>query len=351
MKFNFMNLPLSGLPYNNIQLCKQMMLRLYENIPFLPELKLIDSKDNIIYRTFANIPALTIKDGKLLLPESNDEQIEFASYLFQKILASDKLSDFEKFGFDAPYMEIYSAMLEKFEPEYTVIELIGPFSFANMVFNKSASSLLTNQVYINYICQAITVKAMWCVYKIKSISPKTKPIILFNENLLYKFGTLKRNNDSVTNEAAVSILQKVFSKVRKAGAIVGVQSFQKCNWKLVFDTNSVDLISFDAYNNPNNLNILADSVNRFLARGGSINWGIVPVTNENVIRSLNIDNLYMKLENTMEDLISSGVSSDLLFNNLTVSVQGNLTNYPILFAEKALIIANQLGKKVADNLK
>ena len=345
MNFNFKNLPLGSLPYDNIQLCKQMMLRLYEKIPFLPELPNIDVNDNIIQRTFGNIESITIKDGKILFPESIADLPELLLNRYDKIINSAELSDLEQFGFDAPYMKIYLAMLEKFKPENAIIELIGPFSFSNMVFNKNAGMLLTDRTYNRFISQVITLKALWCVYKIKSISPQTVPIIIFNEHMLYKFGTLKRINESITPETVVALMQRVFSKVRKAGALVAVQSFQKCNWQLVFDTNNVNIISFDAYTNPNNLNILSSSVNKFLAKGGTINWGIVPVGNENAIRSINVDSIHSKLISTMEALILKGVSSDLLYNNMTVSIQGNLANYPILFAEKAIIAANKLSKK------
>ena len=40
------------------------------------------------------------------------------------------------------------------------------------------------------------------------------------------------------------------------------------------------------------------------------------------------------------------VSLDLLYKNATVSVQDNMADLPILFAEKALMIANQISKKL-----
>ncbi len=346
MDLNFKNLPVGDLPYDDIQLCKRMMLRLYENLPFLPELPLIDANDNIFNRTFNGIDCIKIKDGKILLPDAENDKFVLTLMKLDKIYNCETLSDFDDFVNDAPYMQIYEAMLEKFKPKYTVLHLFGPFTFANSVFNRNAGLLLTDRNYRKFIIQLITIKALWYIYKIKSISPETKPIIMFNENLLYKFGTLKRTNESITNDSISSLFAKIFSKLKKAGAVIGVQSFEKCNWQLVLDANYVNIISFGAYNNPNNLNIIADSVNNFLARGGIINWGIVPVSNENIIKSLNIDYLFSKFQTTLEDLASEGVSADLLYKNSTVSIDGNLSKIPILFAEKALILAHQLGNKI-----
>ena len=347
MKLNFRNMPFGSLPYDNIQLCKQMMLRLYEGIPYLAELPLIDKNDNVITKTLDKIPGFTFKDGKILLPESNNAKFTDACSKLDEVYNSNNLAEIEKFAqTDTPFTSIYYEMLKRLTPEYTVINLVGPFTIANSVFNRNPVMLLTDKVYRKFIIQMLTIKALSYVSKIKSASPKTTPIVLFEENLLYKYGSLKRTNEQITKDIVISLLAKVFSEVHQAGAVVGVQSFEKCNWKLVFEAGNVDLISFDAYNNPNNLNIINDDVNRFLAKGGYINWGIIPVTNEIAIRNLNVDNAYKRLTDSMESLINDGVSADLLYRNATISIQGNMSQLPILFAEKALMITNQVSKKL-----
>lgn len=346
MNLNFKNLPTGSLPYDNIQLCKQMVLRLYDKIPYLPELPIIDPNDNIINRSFGNIPGIVIKDGKILLPDENSDKFTLAMLDLDRVLNTADLREYEPYGVNAPFTELYYAMLEKFKPQYTVMNFTGPFTFTNSVFNKNATLLLTDKTYRKFIIQAVSVKALWYVYKVKSISPNTVPIVMFNESMLYKFGTMKRNSDIITNDIAVSLMSKVFEKVRNAGALVGVQSFEKCNWQLVFDTDCVDYISMDAYNNPANLNILAKSVNKFLAKGGYINWGIIPVMNERAISSINIDIIYNRFINTIEGLAAAGVSMDMLYKNATVSIQGNIDVYSILFAEKALMMADKLARKI-----
>ena len=347
MKLNFRNLPCGNLPYDNVQLCKQMILRLYENIPYLAQLPLVDKNDNIKFRTFENIPCVVMKEGKFLLPDCTNEKFISVLSKMENAYNSDNPEDYAPYGSsDTPFTELYCEMLSRFKPEYTVINLLGPFSFANMVFNKNANTLLIDRAYRKFIIQAVTVKALWFVSKVKALSPNTKPIILFEENLLYKFGTIKRTSDELNKETVVTLFTKVFSKIQKAGALVGVQSMEKCNWQLVFDTNNVNLISFDAYNNPNNLHIISDSVNKFLARGGYINWGIVPSSSEIAVRGLNFDSAYNRLIQTIESLVSEGVSADLIYKQSTVSVQGDMEELPILFAEKALMIADKVSKKL-----
>ena len=349
MNLNFKNLPLGSMPYENIQPCKQMLLRLYENIPYLPELPIIDKNDNVINKTLANMPCITSKDGKLLLPESESDRLLSAIMDMEKPYNATSLSELSQYAVDTPFMYIYTEMLKRFKSKYTVVNLLGPFTLANSIFNRNAALLLTDISYRTYIIQLITIRALWYIYMIKDCSPETTPILIFDESLLYKYGTLKRTNDSITKDTVITIFMKVFQKLKKAGAFICVQSFEKCNWQLVFESNCVDMISFDAYNNGSSLDIIAPEVNKFVAKGGYINWGIVPVMNETTIKNLKLDSLYTRFITTLEGLADAGVSADLLYKNSTVSIQGNLAKYPILFAEKAVMMANQLSKKIPDS--
>ena len=346
MNLNFKNLPVGSLPYEDIQLCKKMMLRLYEKIPFLPELPLIDPNDEVFHRTINNFPGIKFVDNKLLITDNNIDDIYQIVNLMDKIYNSEAPYDIDMFSSDTPFFYMYNAILKRIKPKFTVVNLVGPFTLANSIFNVNATVVLNN-LYKDFIVYLITIKALWFINKIKESSPDTKPLIIFDERLLYRFGTLKRTNDNITEDTVISLFNRVFSKLRKEGAYIGVQSFEKCNWQLLFDADCVDMISIDAYQNPSNLNILAKSVNKFLAKGGYINWGIVPVTNEKVIRSLNINNIQERFLSTLDNLSAEGVSMDLLLNNSTVSVQGDLSKYPLIFAEKALIIANKLSAQLS----
>ena len=141
MQLNFKNLPIGSLPYNDIQLCKNMMLRLYENIPYLAELPLIDANDNVLYKTFNNVPNIKIKDGVLMLPEDEDESIIKIIPKLDKLYNSFDPSDFTNYITETPYFYIYSEMLKKLKPKYTVINLVGPFSFASLIFNRNQNAV------------------------------------------------------------------------------------------------------------------------------------------------------------------------------------------------------------------
>ncbi len=342
MKLNLKNLPCGSLPYHNTKLCKQMMLRLYENVPFLPYLPKINSEDNIIKRTTDNLPCLYINDKGITL-ENDITMLNSALEEYDSDI--NKVNGYEKFSSSAVYINEYLAILKRLQPTETVLRLFGPFSLMQKIQNIEINDLLSEQNYRKYIVLSYSLKAQWFINLIQKTVPNIKILILFEEPLLNKFGSIKRRYDSVTKESLITLYAKIFSKIHHLGGYVGVECFEKCNWQIPIDSG-VDLISFDGYNNPSSLSIIYKKINNFLAGGGYINWGFVPVNSENTVKNLKPDVLSDKLTKSMTQLACDGVHSELLFSRSTVSTIGNMDNLSIFFAEKALILSMQLSKKI-----
>ena len=125
-----------------------------------------------------------------------------------------------------------------------------------------------------------------------------------------------------------------------------VQDFGSVEACIMAIKAGVDMISFDAYNNPNNLCIIPEQIIEFVSRGGKINWGIVPVTNETIVKALNIEILENRFLATLEGLILAGVPENFVYNSAFVSIQGDVAKLPIIFAEKVIILASQLAKRI-----
>ena len=346
MKLGFSCLPNGALPYSDVSGTTRMMVKLFENIPYLPFMPHIDKKDTVIYRTLDKIPALTIKEDEIILKNNSDKFIGFLSKL-DKAYGSLSKEDVEKFASKSVFMEKYCAVLSRLKPAETVINLLGPFTLSQMLKTADDCLVLCDKNCRKFIVQLLVVKAIWFINKVHEYSPETKPIIMFEEPRLNEFGKLKRENENITKETLLSIYSKIFHDIHKHNGSVGVQCFNKCDWQISIDSG-VNIISFGAYNNPNNLTIIPKKIRKFVSEGGYINWGIVPVHSESLIKTLNISNLENNFRNTVELLTAKGISIENLYKHSTVSVQGDLDKLPVIFAEKALILSNQLGQKITN---
>ena len=265
MKLYTRCLPFGALPYETIEAATKMEAKLFEKMPYLARLPKIDAEDNIIKRTFENFPGVKINDHEVVLKVSSNHYKQRISNL-EKAFNHPKLEDLDHFGITAPFMDKYLQMIKKFEPPYALLNLLGPFTISQMLQNAAEEQMLIDKSYRKLFIQGICVKALWMIEKIKEISPKTTPIIMFEEPLLGQLGDIKRNNEEVTIELVTALFSRVFEKLHEAGAVVGVQCLDKCDWKIPINAG-VDIISFDAYNNPNNLNILPEQIVEFIAMG------------------------------------------------------------------------------------
>ncbi len=183
------------------------------------------------------------------------------------------------------------------------------------------------------------------IYKIKEVSPNTRPIILFEEPLLNRFGSEKRGNEDIDSETLVSIYSRIFEKLHANSAYVGVQCLKKCDWQMPIDAG-VDLISFNAYTNPHNLHIIAPKLWSFLQNGGYINWGIVPADGVDSVKGTNCETVLNDYNEILNSFIIRGFEEDVISKKSLVSPQNDVSKLPMIFADTALLNAYNLSSAI-----
>lgn len=343
-KISFKCLPSGDLPYETNEAATKMMVKLFEEAPYLAMLPNASEKENIYYRSLENIPGVKLKDKKIFF---KDKTPTFKQELVALDVAFNNPTEenLEKYKIDSFFLPKYLQILQRLKPKETVVNILGPFSITHALSQKDSPHFLTDKCYRKLAIQAVCVKAIWLIRKIKEASPDTCPIIVLEEPYFHFYGDLKRNNIDITRESVLNLFSKVVNKIKEYQGLVAIQSFEKCDWQIPIEAKA-DIISFDAYNNPNNLNIIAEKINEFLIAGGRINWAIVPTKTEALVKSLNIDDVYNRFEKTVDGLIIAGASERLIYNRALVSIQGNIDKLPLIFAEKALILSTQLAKRI-----
>ena len=337
-------LPLGALPYHNIKNTTMMMAKLFPEAPFLPVLPNLSKEDSLEKRLFENIPGVAFDDNKLVLKVGTKEYIEDSARL-DKAFKHPNSNNLEEYGFDAEFLEKYFQMIKKFKSPNAYINILGPFTVSQMITSAAQEQVLADKSYKKLFIQAVCVKALWLMEQIKLYNPDTVPVVILEEPMFGRFGMVKRQGGDVTVSLVTDLFSRVIDKLKKYGAIVGVQCLDKCDWSIPIKAG-VDLISFDAYNNPNNLCIIPEIVTHFLRKGGIINWGIVPVVSEKMIRGLTIDYLEKRLASTIGGVILAGVPAELLHRSIMISLNGDTDKLPIMFSEKAMILAIQLASRI-----
>jgi len=338
-------LPVGALPYDNIKHTTAMMSKLFSKMPFIASLPNLSSGDTVTDWLFENTPGTIYKNGELKL-KIGDEKYEKGIAELDKAFNNPDSGELDKFCFHAEFFEKYLQMIKKFNSPNACVNLLGPFTISQMITSTAKEQILADKSYRKLFIQSVCVKALWIIKQIKSVCSDTVPVIILEEPMLSQFGMLKRKDEDITSDLIISLFAKVVEKIKSTGAIVGVQCFEKCDWSLPIKAG-VGLISFDAYNNPNNLSIIPELITDYLRKGGMINWGIVPVVSDSMVKGLNNDYLYKRLCSTIDGTFLSGVPAELLYKNALVSLNGNTDKLSVMFSEKANMLATHLGSRLA----
>lgn len=338
-------LHVGDLPYESIKSVTAMEAKLYKDIPFLACLPKISICESLEERTLINIPGI-FKDGnKIVLKTGFLKYNEDISYL-NKACNNYKTVNLEEYACEDLFLEKFCQIIKKFKSPYACVNILGPFTVSQILRTGAKEQALVDKNYKKLFTQAVCVKGFWAICKIKEYCPDTIPIIILEEPMFNQFGMLKREDEDVTAENVTKMFEIVVSKLKSAGAMVGIQCMDKCDWSIPIKSG-VDLISYDAYNNPNNLCIYSEIVTSFLQKGGLINWGIVPTVSETFIKGLTVEYLYNRLMSTMNGVALAGVPINLLQNSALVSLNGSTSHLPVFFAEKAIIMVAQLAGRLS----
>lgn len=344
MKLNSRCFPSGALAYSDLDPTVRMVAKLFEKTPYLPFLPNITPEDTILKRTLGNIPGVALNGKKVIFQLGSDKYKQALADL-EKACNNPTKGLLEPYAIESVFMEKFECLIRKFKSTEACVNILGPFTLSQILMAAADEQMPADKSFKKLFIQAVCVKALWAINKIKEISKSTIPIIVLEEPMLAKLGNIKRVNEDITVDYVTGMLAKVVEKIQPTGALLAVQCFDKCDWKIPINAG-IDIISFDAYNNPNNLCIIPEHITNFLERGGKINWGIVPTKNESIVKNINLDLIEKRFLNTLEGLVLAGVPRPLVYNSALVSLQGDVDKLPIIFAEKALILATQLSKKI-----
>jgi len=107
---------------------------------------------------------------------------------------------------------------------------------------------------------------------------------------------------SLSREKVISLLEEVFGGISR---LKGVHCCGNTDWSVLLDT-SADILSFDAYNYAQSLSLYPSEVKKFLERGSTIAWGIIP-NDEESLANESVASLKDRLEEAMAPFTRKGI--------------------------------------------
>lgn len=310
----------------------------FPTIPFWPQLPRRDFRENM-YAQFSE----GLVGVKIDLPHewigvvTGDDMLAQVEAFYARYLADDP----NLFA----VREEYAAGLYALREERAALrdaqlikgQVTGPISFGLKVVDQNLRPMLYDDSLRDVLVKHLARKAQW---QEQFLSELGQTLIFVDEPSLALIGAsvVALNRDEVVRD-----LEEVFSALR---GLKGAHCCGNTDWSLLLNT-SVDVISFDAYSYAENLALFADDVRRFLDRGGTIAWGIVPTVEEDIARATE-EALIARLDAAMGLLIKKGIDRDLLYERALVTPSCGVGTLSIGAAERALALTRAVSEHVRE---
>lgn len=178
-------------------------------------------------------------------------------------------------------------------------QLAGPVTFAGSVKDAAGKPILYDRELTQAVCQGLGRKAAWQAQKFRDLGKAA--VVFLDEPYLTGFGSAFL---PISREEVQEILDQTLEAAREPGPVtLGVHCCGNTDWSLLLET-PIDILSFDSYGYFDSLRLYEVALEKFLARGGWLAWGLVPTGEE--LEKETADSLWARFQDQVRQLESLG---------------------------------------------
>ena len=280
-------------------------LALSLDVPFWPQLPNFSYYEDMYVQAAENFPGIVLDTEQRKLGFSMDKFIvEYENAMAQW----DNPAFFDVSQSYSPVYHKFLAMDLRDRPAIRG-QLEGPISFGFNVLDQDGRPILFDDtvrpVMFDFMARRINVQ----LERLKAMNPNAF-MFVDEPGLQYLFSSMAGYNET---QARVE-LDAFFASVDRPR---GIHLCGNPDWDFLLGLD-MDIASMDVYTNAEVIASFAPAVKRFLERGGTIAWGIVP-TGFEAFGKEDLDSLCARLENVWSILGGRGVDEEQLLNSSLIS--------------------------------
>ncbi|MAG15095.1 MAG: methionine synthase [Dehalococcoidales bacterium] len=307
VEFNFLPTIVGSMPQTDpLAACTQIVHYL-RDIPAWPQLPKKSFQENMYVQYSQGFPGVVVEEDEEKIYIDRNRGLEALERLYAAYLEND----FTKYAISPEY----AAGLHQFlsvttqSPLAVKGQVTGPITWGLTVTDDTGKGILYDDFLGDAVPRLLRLKAAWQEKELSRFSKNT--IIFVDEPYMSAFGSVSM---MLSRDQVINLLEEVFSGI---GGLKGVHCCGNTDWSLLLET-SVDIISFDTYNYAQSLSLYPVELKKFLERGGTVAWGIVP-NEEDLLAKETVASLKDRLEEAMAPF----TRQDIRFRQLIA--QGLLT--------------------------
>jgi hypothetical protein len=300
---NLLTTAMAVMPHTDVQRALDAALSL--DIPFWPQLPNYSYYEDMYVQASEHFPGICL--------DLNNRKLSFSTDKFIAEL-EETLAHFEEpdyFDVSAEYSVVYRRFLQLDLQDRAAIrgQLEGPISFGFNVLDENERPILFNDTVRPFILEFMAKRINVQLSKLRARNANAfmfvdEPGMQFLFSALAGYGDIKAKAD----------LDELFAMVDRPR---GIHLCGNPDWDFLLGLD-LDVLSLDIYTNAEIFSAYAKSIRKFLDRGGTIVWGIVP-TGVEAFEKENFQSLVSQLDNVWRVLRERGIDSDLLLSRSLLS--------------------------------
>jgi len=283
---------IGSMPHTDPEAACSDIAHYLKDIPAWPQLPKRSFLENMYAQFSEGFPGVVVEENRIYVDRSQD-----LDKPLEELYAAYLENDINKYPISPDYAAgLHSFLaLKNLSPLAVKGQITGPVTWGLTVTDKN-KAIIYDDVLGDAVARLLRLKASWQEKKLSQISKNT--IIFVDEPYMAAFGSV---GVLLSKERVISLLEEVFGGL---SGLKGVHCCGNTDWSVLLGT-SADIISFDTYNYAQSLSLYPAEVKKFLDRGGTIAWGIVP-NDEQSLAKESAASLNDRLEEAMAPFTRKG---------------------------------------------
>lgn len=330
---NLLTTAMAVMPHTDVDQALKTALSL--DVPFWPQLPNLNYHEDMYVQAAEHFPGIILDLEKKTLRFSIDKFIDE----YEETMTH--FEDPEYFDVSSTYSVVYHEFLKLNLEDRPAIrgQLEGPVSFGFNILDQDDRPILFDDTVRPFMFEFMAKRINIQLEKLKKKNPNAfmfidEPGMQFVFSALSGYGEQKAKQD----------LDLFFSMIESPK---GIHLCGNPDWEFLLSFD-MDILSLDVYSNAEIFVSCANSIKKFLDKGGVLVWGIVPTGFESFEKE-NLDLLAFKLENIWKALSKKGIQMDqILYQSLLSPATCCLINKD---KEKTVENAFRLTKALSQNLR
>ncbi len=318
-----------------------LILEHMPQVPYWPQMVRLGYLEEMVAQAAGGLPGLRVDVAARSVGVDPDLPRDLAlGQLYEAVLSGD----LHPFALDLKEAQGFFALLDVVASRSGACQalkgqLAGPVTFAGMVKDLEGKPILFDKELTQAICQGLARKAAWQAQKFRDLG---KPaVIFFDEPYLTGFGSAYL---PISRVEVMEILTQTLEAARQSGPVtLGVHCCGNTDWSLLLEA-PLDILSFDSYGFFDSLRLYEKPLEKFLARGGCLAWGLVPTGEE--LKSESPESLWQRFKDQVARLAGDQKFSikEILSQSLLTPACGMGYLSP-QFAQRALAMLSELSTR------